>query len=64
MECRMKVERKIEGKQLKSVGVSSKITEKQNIKLKTLAEEKGITKSNLIGQLLEMGYKQATKRIF
>jgi len=53
---------KIERKQLKAKAVSSKITEKQNKKLKTLADQKGITKSNLIGQLLEIGYKQSTKR--
>ena len=53
---------KVERKQLKSKGVSSKITEKQNKKLETLAQQKGLTKSNLIGQLLEIGYKQATKK--
>lgn len=58
MEFKMKIERK----QLKSKGISSKITEKQNKKLETLAEQKGLTKSNLIGQLLEIGYKQTTKR--
>ena len=52
----------LEKKQLKSKGVSSKITEKQNKKLETLAKQKGLTKSNLIGQLLEIGYKQTTKK--
>ena len=58
MELKMKIERK----QLKSKGISSKITEKQNKKLETLAKQKGLTKSNLIAQLLEVGYKQATKK--
>jgi len=58
MEKKMKIERK----QLKSKAVSSKITEKQNKKLETLAKQKDITKSNLISQLLEIGYKQSTKK--
>ena len=51
----------IERKQLKAKSVSSKITEKQNKKLETLAKNKGITKSNLIGQLLGIGYEKITK---
>ena len=52
---------KIERKQKKAKSVSSKITEKQNSKLETLAKNKEITKSNLIAQLLSIGYKEITK---
>ena len=41
--------------------IGSKITESQNEKLEKLAEKHGITKSNLISQLLEEGYKSITK---
>jgi len=58
MELKMKIERK----QKKAKSVSSKITEKQNSKLETLAKNKGITKSNLIAQLLSIGYKEITKK--
>ena len=54
---------KLERKQIKAKSVSSKITEKQNSKLETLAKNKGITKSNLIGQLLNIGYEQITKTV-
>ena len=57
----MELKMKLEGKITKSKSVSSKITEKQNKKLETLAKNKGITKSNLIGQLLGIGYEQITK---
>ena len=40
---------------------SSKITEIQNDKLEVLAKKSGVTKSNLISQLLEIGYKNITK---
>jgi len=53
----MNIERKI----IKSKSVSSKITEKQNKKLETLAKNKGITKSNLIGQLIGIGYEKTMK---
>lgn len=52
---------KLERKQLKVKAVSSKITERQNKKLETLAKKKDITKSNLIAQLLNIGYKEITK---
>ena len=53
----MNIERKI----IKSKSVSSKITEKQNKKLETLAKNKGITKSNLISQLIGIGYEKTMK---
>ena len=51
----------IEKKLSKNKSISSKITEIQNSKLKALATKSGVTKSNLIAQLLEIGYKSATK---
>lgn len=51
----------IEKKESKTVGVSTKITPTQNEKLEKLAEKYGITKSNLINQLIEDGYKNITK---
>ena len=53
---------KLERKQIKSKSITSKITEKQNNKLETLAKNRGITKSNLIGQLLCIGYEDITKK--
>ena len=58
MELKMTLERK----QIKAKSVSSKITEKQNSKLETLAKNRGITKSNLISQLLNIGYENITKK--
>jgi len=55
---------KIEKKVVKNKSVSSKISELQNQKLETLAKNKGITKSNLIAQLLAIGFKEVTKREF
>lgn len=51
----------IEKKIAKSKTITSKITEEQNEKLEKLADKFNITKSNLIGQLLEIGYKTQTK---
>jgi len=51
----------LEKKESKTKNVSSKITESQNEKLEKLAKKNGITKSNLISQLLENGYKNITK---
>ena len=58
----MELKMKLEGKTNKSKSVSSKITEKQNSKLETLAKNRGITKSNLISQLLNIGYENITKK--
>ena len=58
----MELKMKLEGKTNKSKSVSSKITEKQNSKLETLAKSRGITKSNLISQLLNIGYENITKK--
>jgi len=55
---------KIEKKVVKNKSVSSKISELQNQKLETLAKNKGVTKSNLIAQLLAIGFKEITKREF
>lgn len=55
---------KIEKKVVKNKSVSSKISELQNQKLETLAKNKGVTKSNLIAQLLAIGFKEVTKREF
>jgi len=51
----------IEKKQSKTKNISSKITDSQNEKLDKLAEKHGITKSNLISQLLAEGFKSITK---
>jgi hypothetical protein len=55
---------KIEKKVVKNKSVSSKISELQNQKLETLAKNKGVKKSNLIAQLLAIGFKEITKRDF
>jgi hypothetical protein len=52
----------IEKKVVKNKAVSTKITELQNQKLETLAKKKGITKSNLISQLLSLGFEQVAKK--
>jgi len=49
---------------VKNKSVSSKISELQNQKLETLAKNKGVSKSNLIAQLLAIGFKEITKREF
>ena len=54
----MKIEKKI----VKSRAVSTKLSELQNQKLETLAKKKGITKSNLISQLIGIGFKEVAKR--
>ncbi len=51
----------IEKKVSKTKSVACKITEDQDKKLVALAEKKGVTKSSLIAQLIEIGYKQVTK---
>jgi len=48
-------------KEPKSQTAATKITETQNEKLIKLAEKQGLTKSNLIAQLIAIGYKTATK---
>ena len=53
----MKITKKI----VKSKAVSTKITEDQNKKLEALAEKHGVTKSALIADLLENGYKALTR---
>lgn len=40
--------------------VCSKITDSQDEKLIRLAEKHGITKSNLLSQLIEIGFKEAS----
>lgn len=49
-------------KEAKNKAVSTKITEKQEEKIINLALKHGITKSNLINQLIEAGYKELTKK--
>ena len=51
----------IEKREKKTKSISSKITELQNDKLEKLALKSGVTKSNLISQLLDIGYKSITK---
>jgi len=53
---------KIEKKVLKSKAISTKVSELQNQKIETLAKNKGVTKSNLISQLISIGYKQVSKK--
>ncbi len=52
---------KIEKRIVKSKAVSTKVTEEQNEKLELLAQQKGVTKSSLISQLLAIGFVQASK---
>lgn len=54
----MKIEKKI----VKSKAISTKVTELQNQKIETLAKNKGVTKSNLISQLMSIGYKEVAKK--
>ena len=51
----------IEKKTPKSKSVACKITEEQNDKLIKLSQKLGITKSNLMAQLIGQGYKDLTK---
>jgi len=53
----MKIVKKI----AKNKAISTKITDTQDEKLVRLALKYGITKSNLINQLIEAGYKEITK---
>ncbi len=46
---------------VKSKSISTKVTDEQNQKLELLAEQKGVTKSSLIAQLLAIGFVQASK---
>ena len=55
------METKIQKKQKKDKVVSTKITQEQEEKLIKLAKKYDITKSNLINQLIESGYKYITK---
>jgi len=52
---------KIEKKQPKSKSIACKVTEGQNDRLTALADKIGVTKSNLMAQLIEEGYKSLTK---
>jgi predicted DNA-binding protein len=54
----------IEKRVKKEATISSKITEEQDKKLVKLAKEFNKTKSAIIAELLEIGYKKATKKIF
>ncbi len=51
----------IEKKTVKTKSIATRFTEDQNTKLKALAEKKGVSVASLMGQLVEMGYKQVTK---
>ena len=55
---------KIEKKVAKNKSVSTKLSDLQNQKLETLAKNKGVTKSSLMGQLLAIGFKEVTKKEF
>jgi len=52
---------KIVKKDPKDTSVACKITKAQNEKLVKLSEKLGISKSNLIAQLIEQSYKDLTK---
>jgi len=54
---------KIEKKELRDAVVTTKLTKSQKEKIEELSKEYDITKSNLIAQLIEEGYKQATLKI-
>ena len=54
---------KIEKKELRDAVVTTKLTKSQKEKIEELSKEYDITKSNLIAQLIEEGYKQATQKI-
>lgn len=51
----------LEKKQPKNKSVSTKITEDQLKKLDELAEKEGMTRSNLINQLLASGFVKETR---
>ena len=53
---------KIEKKVVKDCSVSLKMVSKQRDKLKTLAKNRGITFSDLVNQMLELAYKDITKK--
>ena len=52
---------KIQTKQIKEATITSKLQAKQKEKIEKLAKKNGITISNLVLQLVEVGYKQFTK---
>lgn len=52
---------KLEKKEAKNKNATAKITESQLNKLDKLAEKHNITRSSLVSQLLELGYKEFTK---
>lgn len=51
----------LQKKESKTHTISSKLTPTQNHKLTKLAEKNNITKSDLVSQLIEIGYKHITK---
>ena len=53
--------KKLEKKTPKSKAISTKITEEQNEKLENMAKKSGITKSNLIFQLISIGFGEVSK---
>jgi hypothetical protein len=52
---------KIQTKQIKEATITAKLQSKQKEKIEKLAKKNGITISNLVLQLVEVGYKQFTK---
>lgn len=52
---------KITKKVSKTKAVSTKLTEEQNVKLEALAKKHDMTKSALVAELLEIGYKSTTR---
>ena len=52
---------KIQAKQIKEATITAKLQSKQKEKIEKLAKKNGITISNLVLQLVEVGYKQFTK---
>ena len=52
---------KIQPKQIKEATITAKLQTKQKEKLEKLAKKNGITISNLVLQLVEVGYKQISK---
>ena len=48
-------------KTVRDKAVSTKLTTEQNEKLVALAKKSGITKGNLMAQLIKIGYKEVTK---
>ena len=53
---------KIEKKAVKNCTLTIKLTEDERDTLKALADESGITLSNLGHQILKAGYKKLTKK--